>query len=520
MEDESIKLFFSYSHKDEILRNELVNHLRILTREGVISGWDDRKILPGDEWDHQIHAQLRAADIVLLLISVDFIASDYCNDVEVQITLQRHEDGDVCVIPIILRAVEWMRAPFSKLQALPTNGKPVTSYGDRDEAFLDVVQGIRKVAETLRAQRKQKREEKQNALNQYKQKVEEILSSSRGRISVIARDTLQELCEALRLTPEEARDIETHAFKPYHEYEDKLKRYEQTLRKVLTQPPLSEELKKDLQYRQRDLGIKPEDVARIEQLMLAEGESRDQEEAHAIKSQEAQRTCQQELQAQRASEETAQAREREREAQRDREELRAAQDKAQRQQEAARAKQPERPKQRDTQEDKNTPPHDPQPGHSPSLSSSKTRLWVGGSITIVVALAFVFFLYPMLHRADTSYTPGARLPAPSSPNLPPTLGAPSELLVGTWRFTGVELGRSVDILWHIHPDGTETYIVNGVPQGSGTWQYIGAHIYERYPDGQQGEGAIQILDRDHFVVTVVDNGFPAQTGLQRLYVRQ
>src|SRR5262249_21747390 len=153
-------LFLSYSHKDELLRNELVNHLRILTREGVIASWDDRKILPGDEWDHQIHAQLRTADIVLLLISVDFIASDYCNDVEVHLALQRHAAGDVCVIPIILRPVDWTRAPFSKLQALPTNGKPVTSYSDRDEAFVDVAQGIRKVADTLRAQRKQKGEEK------------------------------------------------------------------------------------------------------------------------------------------------------------------------------------------------------------------------------------------------------------------------------------------------------------------------------------------------------------------------
>src|SRR5262249_62204703 len=117
-------------------------------------------------------------------------------------------------------------------------------------------------------------------------------------------------------------------------------------------------------------------------------------------------------------------------------------------------------------------------------------------------------------------TAGAPLPAPSSPNLPPALGAPSELLVGTWRFRGVELGRPMDVLWHLHPDGTETYIVNGVPQGAGTWQYMGAHIYERYPDGRQGEGAIQLLDRDRFVVTIVENGFSAQTGLQRLYIRQ
>lgn len=103
---------------------------------------------------------------------------------------------------------------------------------------------------------------------------------------------------------------------------------------------------------------------------------------------------------------------------------------------------------------------------------------------------------------------------------PPALGAPSELLVGTWKFTGVELGQPMDILWHLRPDGTETYIVNGVPQGPGTWRYRDGHIYERYPDGRQGEGAIQILDRDHFVVTIVDNGLPVQTGLRRLYVRQ
>jgi TIR domain len=103
---------------------------------------------------------------------------------------------------------------------------------------------------------------------------------------------------------------------------------------------------------------------------------------------------------------------------------------------------------------------------------------------------------------------------------PPELGASSELLVGTWRFTGVELGQPMDILWQLRPDGTATYIVNGVPRGTGTWRYRDAHIYEQYPGGGQGEGAIQILDRDHFVVTIVDNGVPAQTGVRLLYVRQ
>jgi hypothetical protein len=324
MEDESIKLFFSYSHKDEVFREDLANHLRILTREGVITSWYDRKIRAGDEWDHQIHAQLKTADIILLLISADFFASDYCMDIEVTTALQRHADEEARVIPVIVRATDWKRAPFGKLQALPTHGKPITSWSNRDEAFLDVAQGIREVAETLRTQRKQKLEAKQNAQEQYKQKVEEILSSQ-GRISRIARDTLTELREDLGLTPEEAQNIETHAFKPYHEYEDKLKRYEQTLRKVMLQYPFSEEIKKDLQYRQRDLGIKPEDGERLEQRMLAEAEALQQEKVPEIKS-EAQR-----------QQEAERVRQHELQAQHDQEELRPAQGEAQDQQETEKA---------------------------------------------------------------------------------------------------------------------------------------------------------------------------------------
>jgi len=385
MEDESIKLFFSYSHKDEILRNELANHLRILTREGVISSWHDGEILPGDGWDNQIQDHLKTADIVLLLISVDFIASDYCNDIEVQTALQRHEAGALCVIPIILRPVDWTRAPFSKLQVLPTNSKPVTSWPDRDEAFLDVELGIRKVAETLRAQRKQKWEEKQNALDQYKQKVEEILSSSRGHISVIARDTLRELCEALGLTPKEAQDIETHAFKPYHEYEDNLKRYEQTFRKVSPQYPFSEEIKRDLEYRQRDLGIKPEDVEQIEQLILAEAE--------AQRQQEVERARQHERQMQRDKEEAEHARQQELQAQRDQESLQAAQVKTERQQEAERARQRTLQQQHDKEEYKNKLHTSTQPSRSSRFSSiTKTRLFIGGGIIVALLLAFSWLL--------------------------------------------------------------------------------------------------------------------------------
>jgi len=191
---------------------------------------------------------------------------------------------------------------------------------------------------------------------------------------------------------------------------------------------------------------------------------------------------------------------------------------AQRQQEAESAREHERQQYDDKEDYHNQSPHGRPSGCSSRLSARKKILWLVGNGLAVVLVVMLLFL-PRV-RTPPPPAAGALLPAPSSPSLPPALGAPSELLVGTWRFLGVELGRPMDILWHLHPDGTETYIVNGAPQGAGTWDYNGTHIYERYPDGRQGKGAIQLLDRDHFVATIVDNGFPAHTGLQRVYSRQ
>lgn len=143
----SIKLFFSYSHKDEKLRNELAKQLTLLKRNGLISDWYDRDIDAGTEWAHEIDTHLNDADIILLLISPDFIASDYCYNLEMMRALERHENGEASVIPIILRPVTWKETPFGKLQVLPQGGKAVTTWSNRDEAFLHIAEGIRKVVE-------------------------------------------------------------------------------------------------------------------------------------------------------------------------------------------------------------------------------------------------------------------------------------------------------------------------------------------------------------------------------------
>ncbi len=145
-----IDVFISYSHKDDDLREELVTHLANLRRQGKITAWHDRAIEAGEEWEAQIKGRLESARVILLLISPPFVASDYCYDIEMQQAIKRHNAGTARVIPIILRPCDWKDSPFSKLQVLPKDAKPVTQWSDRDAAFLDVVEGIRKAIDSLR----------------------------------------------------------------------------------------------------------------------------------------------------------------------------------------------------------------------------------------------------------------------------------------------------------------------------------------------------------------------------------
>lgn len=146
-----ITVFISYSHKDQDLREELEKHLTILRRQGVIKLWNDRRITAGTEWRGEIDKNLLSADLILLLISPDFMFSDYCYDVEMECALSRHESRQARVVPVILRQVLWDKAPFAKLQALPTDAKPVKAWGSLDEALDNVARGIRAAVESMKA---------------------------------------------------------------------------------------------------------------------------------------------------------------------------------------------------------------------------------------------------------------------------------------------------------------------------------------------------------------------------------
>ena len=147
----TVETFYSYSHQDDIYREMLEKQLEVLHRNHLIEGWSDRRIMPREfpEWKGVIDEHLKWAHIILLLVSTDFLASDYCYDIEMTQALERHAKGEARVIPIILRPCLWRRSRFAHLQALPKDGRPVVNWRSVDDGLTNVAEGIAAVVDKL-----------------------------------------------------------------------------------------------------------------------------------------------------------------------------------------------------------------------------------------------------------------------------------------------------------------------------------------------------------------------------------
>jgi hypothetical protein len=199
-----IEVFISYSKQDKELRDGLLAHLRPLEAKGVLI-WHDHQILPGTEWDEEIKARLNTADIILLLISADFLNTNYCNQVEIPEALRRHAAGEAIVMPIILRHCTWDLTPLAKIQAYPEKAKPIKSWVDIDEAYTDVVRGVYLAAIEIKKRRDQQQQVKeQESVKQEKTEWEQTQRERREEdwekqlIRRAARKDLQE-CDLTRL---------------------------------------------------------------------------------------------------------------------------------------------------------------------------------------------------------------------------------------------------------------------------------------------------------------------------------
>jgi TIR domain len=146
-----LEIFVSYSHKDDRYRERLVTQLSTMRQLGLIAPWHDREIPAGEKWQGQLDSQLNRAHIILLLVSADFIESEYCYKHECVRAIERHDAGDARAIPIILKPCDWQETPFGKLQALPTDGKPVTKWRPHVNAFDNIAKGLRAVVAQIQS---------------------------------------------------------------------------------------------------------------------------------------------------------------------------------------------------------------------------------------------------------------------------------------------------------------------------------------------------------------------------------
>lgn len=179
----SARLFFSYSHKDEALRDQLEVHLAMLKKQGLIDTWHDRRISAGEHLDESIKIEIEKADVVLLLLSADFLASDYCYEIEAALALSKHRSGHGRAISVILRPCDWVNTPLKDYLATPKDGLPVTKWPDIDEAFLDVTKSIRLAIEQITKHQDQKTEQEPVGILAYRPSQATLPRSSNLRIS-------------------------------------------------------------------------------------------------------------------------------------------------------------------------------------------------------------------------------------------------------------------------------------------------------------------------------------------------
>lgn len=150
------KIFISYSHRDEKGLERLHAHFSMLRREGAIETWFDREILAGDDVDEEVKVALHGSDIFIALVSPDFLASNYCYEREMTEALQRHDEGLIRVIPIILEPCDWLSSPLGRLKGLPKDGKAISIWTNENIAYLDVVTELRRILSVATKQEEDK----------------------------------------------------------------------------------------------------------------------------------------------------------------------------------------------------------------------------------------------------------------------------------------------------------------------------------------------------------------------------
>lgn len=283
--NEPIKVFLSYSHKDEELRQELISHLSGLQHQGLIEPWHDRNISAGSEWADQIDQNLEQADIILFLVSADFINSRYCYSIEMKRALERHRAKTACTIPVIIRDCDWKSTDLHQLNGIPRDNRHVAGWGDRyarDSAWRQVSEEIGKVAKQIWAERDTQitAAQKAKARQEFLTKAENFYAD--GVMSPTEQRLLNRTRQELGLEETEAAEILRVVAAAYQQHQDDLEEYRQALIDELAgQDELRADQRALLQQLQAEFKISDFEADQIEQKVLA-GQVLERQQAQAL----------------------------------------------------------------------------------------------------------------------------------------------------------------------------------------------------------------------------------------------
>ena len=269
-----LRIFCSYSHKDEEYLNELRDSLQTLERQGLIQLWHDREITAGKEWREVIDEELQGADIILLLVSRDFIASDFAYEEEMKRAIERHERGETCVIPLIVRPTPSLEgAPFKNIQSIPRDMTPVTAWDDRDKAWVNIEAEIRRVVEELLLKRKTQAPVEEGSIRLYREVAKTIWVDE--ELNMLEVQRLRDLANSLGLSSSTAAEVECEvmgdtkeALLEQEERKAKEERYREAVKKAWTDNELSKEEAQRLSTLASELGLSADTAADIEREVM------------------------------------------------------------------------------------------------------------------------------------------------------------------------------------------------------------------------------------------------------------
>ncbi len=271
------QVFIAYAREDEEFKDELIKHLSVLKIQGLISEWHDRKILPGEQWEDEISTKLTDSDIILLLLSADFLSSEYAIKNEAKAAIEKHDAGEAIVVPIILRQVDWENTIFRKFQVLPEDARAVNDWTTRDAAWTSVSRGLRAVAENFQATGQfllpllsedeeyshfSNAQGSQSALQLYREELEYFADQDGGQISEINTHILEALRESKQISSNAAERLYERVLKPYIAYENVLSKA------IDKQYPLSQVIRKNLERLREKLGLSITSASVIEERVL------------------------------------------------------------------------------------------------------------------------------------------------------------------------------------------------------------------------------------------------------------